>query len=80
MILAMVPSQLVQIFWVEAPVTDVTLSIDYLGLGIEDASFQEHGMEHSQDVSVSHWLSKDKLLYRESSYLGMAGCFDIQGT
>ena len=45
-------------------ITDVTLDIDYLGLGIEHVNCQDNGIESSQDVSVSRQLNAN-FLYHE---------------
>ena len=61
MILAMAPSHLVIILLEEVQVTAATLGIGYLGFRTEHVSCQEHGVEHSQDVSVSHRINKGEI-------------------
>ena len=53
MILVMVQSLLVLILLEEEHTTIATLVIKYLTIQAEVVSYQEHGVEHSQHVSVS---------------------------
>ena len=54
-------SQSVLILLEEVHITVATLGIDYLGYHLEHASFQECGVMHNQDVSVSQELNKVNL-------------------
>ena len=54
MILVMVLFQFLLILLEKLRITVATLGIDDLDIRIEHVSFQEHGVEHSQDVSVSY--------------------------
>ena len=57
MILAMAMCRLDLTSLEEVHTTAATLGINYLGLCLDCVSCQEHGVGHSQDVSVSHELN-----------------------
>ena len=72
----MVLSHCILILLEEMHITVATLGIDCLivSIPIEDVSCQEHGVEHSQDVSVSYRINKGEtflLLYVLLMYRNM---------